>query len=308
MLNIETVKSILGELGFPEKHLTDLTAIAILALNDEKARAGLVLGKKCLSEGARITDIIEFAKTDLGRSYAENSRETIRKHSLKYLVDFGIVQVNADDPKRPVNSGNTHYTLIEGFNDLLAAYNEPLQFAKLKVGFVDVATMNRKNYLESLEKLNVTVQVPFANQILHLSPGDHNIIEKLIVEEIFTEGNRKTSLVYLGDTRDKSKFINLELIEKINLSVDEHSKLPDVVGFDNHNNEVMIFEAVASSGPVDVLRKKELELLFARCPFKLNMATVFLKRSLFQKFSNNIAADTTVYVIENKTKIRYEGF
>lgn len=306
MHDIEDIKSVLNEIGFPEKNQTYLTAIAVMALSDQRERDGLLTGKTCLADGARITDIIEFAKTDLDREYAENTRETIRKHSLKYLVDFGLAQVNADDPKRAVNSGRTNYTLVSEFRELLKAYGEerPL-FNKMKKDFVNEAVVNRKKYLESLRHLDVQVQVPFTSQVLSLSPGEHNIIEKVIVDELFVGDGKRVELVYLGDTRDKTKFQNVELLKILNISVDEHAKLPDVVGFNSANQEVFIFEAVASSGPVDALRKKELEALFASCPYNINMATVFLKPSLYQKFATTIAPGTLAYVLETKLKIQY---
>ncbi|KAF6558336.1 hypothetical protein G9G63_25755 [Paenibacillus sp. EKM202P] len=308
-LNMEIVKEILKKVGFPEQNCTDTTAICVLALQDQTPRKGLILGHKSLSEGARITDILEFARNDLNKNYAENTRETIRKHSLKYLVDFGLVHVNKDDPTRPVNSGNTNYTLVDEFAELLTIYNDPNLFSSKMQGFVNVAAINRRNYLESLEKHKVQISVPFRTcDPLTLSPGDHNIIEKLIVDELFKEDNRKTHLVYLGDTKNKKRHIDPYLVEKIGISIDEHAKLPDVIGFDEVNNDVLIFEAVASSGPVDFLRKKELEVLFAQCPFPLIMNTVFLKRRVFQKFSTNIAPDTSAYVIESKLKISYEAY
>ncbi|KAF6563420.1 hypothetical protein G9G63_14615 [Paenibacillus sp. EKM202P] len=309
MLTIGIAKEILQRVGFPEQNCTDTTAICVIALQDRKPRQGLILGHQCLAEGARITDILEFARNDLGKNYAENTRETVRKHSLKYLVDFGLVHVNKDDPTRPVNSGNTNYTLVEEFDGLLKTYDDPSLFSNKIQGFVNEATINRKKYLESLENHKVQIEVPFkSHPLLLLSPGDHNIIEKLIVDELFIEEGRRTYLVYLGDTRNKKKYIDEELVERIRISVDEHAKLPDVIGFDESNNEVMIFEAVASSGPVDFLRKKELEVLFARCPYSLRMSTVFLKRSVFQKFSNNIAPGTSAYIAETKMKAVYETF
>lgn len=309
MLTISNIKEILQRVGFPQQNCTDTTAICVIALQDRKPRQGLILGHKCLAEGARITDILEFARNDLGRNYAENTRETVRKHSLKYLVDFGLVYVNKDDPTRPVNSGNTNYTLVDEFSNLLRTYNDPSIFSNKMQSFVNEAAINRKNYLESLENHKVQIKVPYKSVTpLLLSPGDHNIIEKLIVDELFTEKGRKTHLVYLGDTKNKKKYIDNELVKKIGISVDEHAKLPDVIGFDVRNNEVMIFEAVASSGPVDFLRKKELEVLFARCPYPLKMSTVFLKRSVFQKFSSNIAPGTSAYIAETKMKAVYKTF
>lgn len=306
-LTIETVKSLLEELAFPQKSITDMTAICILALSDTKTRENLIKGKNCLADGARITDILRFAENDLGRSYAENTRETIRKHSLKYLVDNGMVLVNVDNPNRATNSGLTNYTLSDKFEKLLTSFqNDSGEFIQLKGEFINIDLSNRRAELNSLKRQDIQVSIPGTETILTLSPGEHNIIEKFIVEELFKLGYKNTYLVYIGDTKDKNKFNAPELCTHIKLTIDDHAKLPDVVGFDADTNTVIVYEAVASSGPVDNLRKKELINLFKDCPFNIKFYTVFLTSKLYQRYSSAIAEGTVVYVIESKQKISYE--
>ncbi|GGN94971.1 BsuBI/PstI family type II restriction endonuclease [Saccharibacillus kuerlensis] len=306
--NVQEILTILEGMAFPKQYTNELTAICILALQDRTPRSGLIKGHTCLAEGARITDILNYARNDLGKNYAENTRETVRKNSLKQLVEFGLVHVNKDDPKRSVNSGKTNYTLVEEFSELLQLQGNPELLAQKMLNFADEITLNRQSYLAELQQHDIMINVPFSDTIIPYSPGDHNVIAKLIVEEIFKEDDREIHLAYLGDTKDKSKFLNGDLLNRLEISIDQHAKLPDVIGVDLNKGEVFIFEAVASSGPVDTLRKKELELLFAQCPYQLRMATVFLKRNVFQKYSNNIAPDTTVYVIENRMKISYKEY
>lgn len=307
-MNTQNILSILEGIGFPKQYSNEQTAISIMALQDRTPRPGLIKGHNCLAEGARITDIINYARNDLGKNYAENTRESIRKNSLKHLVDFGLAHVNKDDPKRAVNSGKTNYTLVEEFSELLQLQESPELLSQKMLSFTDEITVNRQTYLAELQQHDILINVPFTNTIIPYSPGDHNVIAKLIVEEIFKENKQEIHLAYLGDTKDKSKYLDRELLERLRISIDQHAKLPDVIGVDLIKGEVLIFEAVASSGPVDNLRKKELELLFAKCPYPLRMATVFLKRSIFQKYSNNIAPGTTVYVIENRMKISYKEY
>lgn len=86
-------------------------------------------------------------------------------------------------------------------------------------------------------------------------------------------------------------------------------KVPDVVGFDMHSNTVIVYEAVASSGPIDALRKKELIGLFIDCPFNIHFYTVFFTTKLYQRFTTTtIAEGTVVYIIETKQKITYETY
>lgn len=302
---IQEIKQILSTIDFPEKNLTDLTAISILAMLDENPRSGLILGKKKLSEGVRTTDIIAFAATDLNRPFAENTRETIRKQSLKYLIDAGLAIANPDDPCRAVNSGNTHYILSNEFRDLILAYENPQLFNALKKRFINEALLQRKAVLKQHAKLTVPIQVPGTNEQISLSPGEHNLIEKYIIDELFKLECTNPLLVYLGDTKNKRTFVEQALCKELNLHIDDHAKLPDVIAFDRATKTVHIFEAVASCGPVDILRKKELDLLFKNCPYPLRMYSVFSTARMFQKYSTTIAPCTRVYILEQGTFIDY---
>lgn len=88
---LERIQQFLQVVGFPERRNTRQTVVCIYALLDTGPRPGLVMGKKCLNEGARIHDILEFVRQDLGIQVAENTRETYRKHSLKPLLDHFLV-------------------------------------------------------------------------------------------------------------------------------------------------------------------------------------------------------------------------
>src|SRR5437762_9333659 len=85
------IQELLQRVHFPRRYNTRQTAICLFALLNEEARAGLLAGKKSLHEGARIHDIMEFARSELGIRVAENTRESYRKSSLKPLFDAGLI-------------------------------------------------------------------------------------------------------------------------------------------------------------------------------------------------------------------------
>lgn len=303
MLSLNQIRNILTDLCFPQKNITDTTCVSILALSDTKPRANLIKGKNCLADGARITDILEFARTDLNINYAENTRETIRKHSVKYLVDFGLALVNADNPNRPTNSGLTNYTLVPGFRLLLDLYTtNPSLYEQQKNTFINHDLLARREQLNIIKDTNfINITVPQTQQILSLSPGDHNLIQAVIIHELFPTFYLKPLLIYVGDTKNKDLFFDENLTSYINLTIDTHQKLPDVIGFDVASKKVIIFEAVASSGPVDILRKKELENIFALCPYPIDFYSVFLTPSMYQKFAATLAPGSHGIVLETKS-------
>lgn len=310
-LNIESAKHILRDLYF--ENINDLTAICIIALNDDSERDGLILGYTRLSQGARVTDILNFARNDLNKPYAENTRETVRKHSLKYLVEYGLVIQNADNPNRVTNSGNNNYILSPQFRDLIQAYlTDKDKYGLLKETFVDSLEVTRLKEIEELKKKtdNIIISHYSLKDDLHLSPGPHNIIEKFLVEDVAPHLSKNAKVVYVGDTKTKDLYFNKELAEYIGLKIDVHQKIPDVIMCDDENEVLYLFEAVASSGPIDSLRKKELEELFSDWKSKhtIIFATAFLDSTLFKRFSNQIASETTVYLIDQKRMIFYKDY
>jgi hypothetical protein len=71
---LDAIKEILLAAYFPEQLATDQTAICLIALTDRRRREGLLSGKTCLREGARIRNILDFARLDLKKPVAENTR------------------------------------------------------------------------------------------------------------------------------------------------------------------------------------------------------------------------------------------
>lgn len=308
-LSIDESKEILKDLYFD--NVSNLTAICIIALNDDTKRDGLILGYEQLSQGARVTYILSFSKNDLNRPYAENTRETVRKHSLKYLVDYGLVIKNNDDPNRVTNSGNSNYILEPSFRKLIGAYlKDKNEYTLLKNTFVESLDISRLTEIEDLKQRtqNIIISHVSLKKDLVLSPGTHNIIEKFLVEDYSQQLSSCTKVVYVGDTKTKGLYFNKELVANIGLEIDMHKKIPDVIMCDDQNKTLYLFEAVASSGPIDFLRKKELEELFSdwNKKYSIIFTTAFLDSTLFKSFSDKIASGTRVYLIDQKRELYYK--
>lgn len=309
-MNSEVIKKILEDIGFPSYANTDITHTSLLALLSKETSVPTIMkGKSCLNDGARITDIISFANAKLGKSYAENTRESIRKTALKNLLDFGLIEKNKDFPQRPTNSGNTNYTLNPDFENLIYNFGND-NYNKLKESFTNETIIARQKQIRDLSLISVKIIPPFEDELfiksnLEYSPGDHNIISKFIVEDIILTKTAHPIIVHIGDTEQKDKYFNHEMVNKLNIPFSKDSKYPDLIFFDKANEKLIIFEAVASSGPVDNLRYKELQELFSNCPYELDMNTVFLTDKKFREFSTRIAPSTTVYIVENLLKIEY---
>lgn len=102
--------TILKALGMPSEQLNDRTAICLLALLDLPPKRSWTEAKNPM---LGIRAILDFAREKLDRNYAENTRERVRKYSVKQLVSAGVLLHNPDMPDRAVNSSDNCYQ-VEG--------------------------------------------------------------------------------------------------------------------------------------------------------------------------------------------------
>jgi BsuBI/PstI restriction endonuclease len=120
-VTIEQVKELLRELGFPDGYNSDQTALTVLALADRQPRQKLLTGHSRLAEGARIHDVLNFVREDMGRRVAENTRESYRKTSLRPLVEAGWVSKSWLRRSWPIRRSFTWETPLRASDFRIAA-------------------------------------------------------------------------------------------------------------------------------------------------------------------------------------------
>ena len=296
-MKIDHIKKILQELQFPEKWISDQTGYCILALIDDKERKGLLPEHKTLSQGARIHDILEYVRQDHGKEVAENTRESYRKTSLKPLVDFGLVvrhQLSTNDP-------NTYYRLHADFALLLKTKKKKdhEQLIGTLQQSVQRAIPRRVRIKEKGKEVKVQLD---GSNFFNLSPGQHNLLEKSVVEVFGPAFLRRSDVVYLGDAARRSGYQNRSLMRRLNFPIDTKVTLPDVILFSKQEEHLVILEAVTSTGPIDQSRLSQLENLAKGAEslgFRISYVTAFPDRRTFRKFVLDIAWNTSVW-IENE--------
>ena len=306
MLSIKTINGLLKKLDFPEDFNNEQTAICILAMVDTKPREGLLNHCKRLRDGARIHDIIAFAKRDRRKKYAENTRESIRKGSMHRLVNHGLAIVNPDDPERATNSGDTNYILTPEFLNIL----EQIDSSDLP-SIVDDWREKHKSVLSKRKKIDSSHQIeivlPDGNKI-SLSPGEHNALEKEIIESFVAYHIPDPSFLYIGDARNKMLYSNAGLLKALGIELNVHNKLPDIIVYSQEHNTIFAIESVTSVGPVEEKRKTEIETIFEHSGKPVKCITAFLDRGAFGKFSRVLAWGTFAWIAEEPEHlIRFNG-
>jgi hypothetical protein len=286
---LKALAEVLEAIGFPRQQNTRQTGYCLLALLDKGPRKGLLPGKKCLNDGARIHDILQFVRETFGAKVAENTRETYRKASLKHLIDHGIIvrfQSSTNDP-------NTHYIISREFEKTLRTYLEAPPHRRVQT----LSSVKKTPIISELTDERA-VGIKIGRRVIGLSPGLHNQLIKQIIEVFAPAFVDDPEVLYVGDTAHKLKYLS-KTAAKLAIVIDKHAKTPDIILYSNSKNIVYIVEAVISSGALSADRIRDVErALFKEQEkrFGVEYFTAFPDRAIFRKFIEDIAWGTQVWL------------
>src|SRR4029450_13190685 len=270
-LDLDEVKVLLHQLGLDRRLITEQSAICVLALADGAERDSLLAGKKRLRDGARIHDIIEFARHECGKEVAENTRESYRNLSLQPLCEEGLVfrhQLSTNDPK-------TFYRLHPEMLRLLTC-PAPLErrwlarelASRLSQGeswkqqrrrapwgrrglAVKLASRLSQGEIWKQQRRRAEIPVEVGQpQLYFLSPGTHSRLAAEVVEVYAPLFLKAPRVVYLGDPRHKGGYQNRDLMRELNLPIQVTANLPDVILLCEMERYLVVVEVVASSGHI----------------------------------------------------------
>lgn len=253
---------------------------------------------KSVMDGAfsKTRDIIEFENTHYGENISSGSYDDIRRKDLKMLVESRLVINSSELDFSATNNPNRGYALDAQFAKLIQAYGTRNWESKLSF-FLET----RQKLKEELERKRALERIPIvlpSGVILNLSPGEHNLLQKKIVEQFLPLFGMGARVLYIGDTADKYLFRDEETLNTLHFFALEHNELPDVVAFNENKNLLFLIEAVHSSGPMDELRVRRLKRLLADCTADIVYITAFLNKNEFRKYLNQIAWETEVWIAD----------
>lgn len=302
MSKIKQAKEILVALGLPKPQQNDRSALTLLALcnlkekdkwSKAKAVSMSVMGNK---ENAKYEGVMRFIAEHYDISYAENSRESFRRQTLHQFVQAGIVLHNPENPELPTNSKDNHYRLSEDALKVIKSYKSKSWKRELS-NFEESIGLLRDKYIKSRELHKIPVRLKSGEKI-SFSSGKHNELQAAIIEEFAPRFAPGSDLIYVGDTAKKDLYLNKELMERIGMPINQHSKLPDVVLYDSKMDWLFLIEAVTSHGPVSPKRIVELEEMMKSCSAGKIYVTAFSDFKEFKKYTSDIAWETEVWLSE----------
>ncbi|MFV0269509.1 MAG: BsuBI/PstI family type II restriction endonuclease [Draconibacterium sp.] len=294
MPKLQEAQAILRELGLPEAQQNEISGYTLLALcnlkeNDKWSKA--FRQSHGVSKG-----IMNFISENYQKEYAPNTRETFRRQVLHQFVQAGIADYNPDIPDLPVNSPRAHYAISEIALETIKNY-QTRKWAKTLENFTSKIGALKDKYSKDREMSRVPLNLS-DGKILMLSPGKHHEVQAAVVEELASRFAQGSTVLYVGDTEKKNLHIDKEILERIGIPITEHSKLPDIVIYDEKKNWLYLIEAVTSHGPMSPKRIVELEEFLKDCTAGKIYVSAFPDFSEFKKHTNDIAWDTEVWIME----------
>lgn len=258
---------------------------------------------------SRSRDIIAFENQYFGEKIADSSYDDIRRQDLKLLVEAGIVINSASQEEQATNNSSRGYALSPAFRNLLHNYGTPDWESTLK-HFVD-ETASLK---EELERRRNLVKVPVTlpdGKAIDLSFGEHNELQKSIVEVFLPLFGFGAEVLYIGDTKDKFLYVNRETLEKLNFFPLEHEELPDVIAYSKEKNLLFLIEAFHSTGEWSEVRVRKVKrkLEESHCTAEIVFFTTFENKTSFKQRAKDIAWETEVWIADSPEHlIHFNGY
>ena len=288
MSKLEEAKNILNELKVPFKQQSDLCGYVILAMADIKKNDKWA---KATNKWIRIHEVIAFIRDFYEVSYAENSRETFRKQAMHHFRNAAFIEDNGT----ATNSPNYRYRLTDEMLLLVKTY-QSIQWEEHKNKFLK----SHQNLIDlySSKKEVRKMPVKINGEDFTFSPGKHNQLQKLIIEEFAPRFAENSECLYVGDTIQKDLVKNEEKLKELGFEITLHDKMPDVVLYAEDKNWIYFVESVTSVGAMEPKRIKEIEEMTENVSAGKIYVTAFLDFKTFKRFSDSLAWETEVWIAD----------
>jgi type II restriction enzyme len=292
---IEEARQVLKALGLPDaqqNEISALTLLALLRLGPDDPWTAATRDRRRVSR-----DIMAFIADRYGRSYAPNTRETIRRQVLHQFLQARIADYNPFEPDLPTNSPRAHYAVSEAVLPVIQSHGSP-RWDEAVARFIAehgslAATYTRRRSAGTWVPLTLP-----DGRTVELSPGLHNRLQKAVLEEFVPRFAPGAALLYLGDTARKRLIMDTATLDGLGWPMSDHDKLPDIVLYDAARAWLFLIEVVTSHGPMSPKRVLELEeRLQARRPGAVYVSA-FPTMAEFRKHMREIAWETEVWIAE----------
>ena len=292
---------ILAKLGLPLDGLKprelEKMALAFLAVADVKRSADWPAARvRTGKDTLKSRDIIDYINEGFGEKISKGSYDDIRRKDLKMPVIAGIIVASANKPNAAKNDPTRGYSISEEYLEIIRDFGRENWLSMVDEFMADRPTLAER--LDTARQMEIVpIHMP-TGQILNFSPGQHNLLQKAVIEKFLPRFGYGAELLYVGDAEKKLLFKQQEKLDAIKFFELEHGELPDIVAYNAKKNWLYLIEAVHSSGPISPVRLLELKRLTQSCTADIVYVTAFLNRETFRKFAPDIAWETEVWIAD----------
>lgn len=271
-------------------------AIAFLACGDIKVIEDLKIAKDWNSGYALKTrDIINFVNEHFNEKISSGSYDDIRRKDLKLLTISEVVLRSS--PNSATNDSTRGYSLNPTYAELIRNFGSDNWQHTVSERLKNIEPLSQKLKRDrAIQKVEVIL--PSGGE-LSFSAGEHNDLQKAIIEEFLPRFGHGAEVLYVGDTSDKYLYLEKEKLEKLAFFEISHEELPDVIAYSKKKNWLYLIEAVHSSGPIGEVRLLQLQKLTKNCTADIVFVTAFLTKQKFRQFITEIAWETEVWIADN---------
>ena len=288
MDKINEARELLKMLGMPKTQQADICCYVLLAMAGIKPDT---LWEDAGNEWIRIHDIIQFANTYYGSTYAENSRETFRKQALHHFRNAALVEDNG----KATNSPNYRYRLTEETLQMVRTF-QTSEWQKSVSRFLEYHEKLVDMYASKKKMTMMPVRINGAD--FQFSIGRHNELQKAIIQEFAPRFAPNSECLYVGDTIEKDLVKNVDKLKQLGFEITLHDKMPDVVLYREDKDWIYFVESVTSVGPMDAKRILEITEMTKSVAAGKIFVTAFLDFKTYKRFSENLAWETEVWIAE----------
>lgn len=237
-------------------------------------------------------EISQWISERLDYTYAENSRESLRKDTLKFFVQGGIALFNDDDPARATNSSHNCYRLSPDALTAIRAYTT-VEYtgavAKFRAGhetLVEQQAMAR-------EMERIPIRLPDGNEAT-LSGGGQNALIKQMVEDFCSRFVPGGIVLFIDDTDKETGSVADDIMRRLSIEIPIHGKKPDLIVWDDKRDWLFMMEACSTHGPINEQRKRDLKAL-VKSDAPIVYVTCFPDRTTMRRYLSDLAWETEAW-------------
>jgi hypothetical protein len=145
----------------------------------------------------RSRDVIDWMNRHWGEKISSGSYDDIRRKDLRLPVEAGLVLKSAGKEAASTNDGTRAYALAPEAADLLRSYGA-LDWQAKRVVFMAA----RQNLSEQLLGTRAQHRIPVKidGKQLSFGPGEHNRLQKAVIEDFLPLFGFGAAILYVGDT------------------------------------------------------------------------------------------------------------